>query len=158
MSQPYSRLRLFRRMVIVTFILLVIQYVLGMISNLYVSFPNALSGGDAWAWTFMHSPLIVLHIVNGTLLLAFSLILIGLSMTLPDSASKVTAILGFVMILFAWLSGFLFVANGQANTTSFLMSLGFIGAFMTYAIGYYAQRSAQTATLPKTLNTFSRQK
>ena len=47
MSQTYTRYRAFHIAFLVTLVLLVTQYVLGMISNLEVQFPSNLPNGNA---------------------------------------------------------------------------------------------------------------
>ncbi len=53
MSQTNARLRAFRIAFLITFVLLVIQHVLGMISNLEVQFPSTLP--EFTKFLFSHS-------------------------------------------------------------------------------------------------------
>lgn len=141
MNRTYTRLKAFHITFIVTFVLLIIQYVLGMISNLEVQFPNSLPDGNAWGWVWSNSSIIALHIVNGTLLIVVALVAIILSSVARNVAGIVASIIGLAMIVFAWISGAKFLALGQQNTFSLWMSLGFIGAFVAYTLGFYLSRS-----------------
>ena len=81
MSQTYARFGAIRLAFLITLVLLVIEYVLGMISNLEVQFPGNLPGGNAWSWVWSHSLIIQLHIYIGTLLLVVALVALILSTT-----------------------------------------------------------------------------
>jgi len=140
MSQTHARFRAFRIAFLITLVLLVIQYVLGMISNLEVQFPDNLPDGNAWSWVWSHSLIIQFHIYIGTLLLIVTLIALILSIVARNMAGIIAAVVGLALIIFAWLSGVAFLAS-QQNTLSLWMALGFIGAFVAYILGYYLSRS-----------------
>ena len=137
MNQTYIRFRAFHIAFIVTFVLLIIQYILGMISNLEVQFPNNLPDGNAWGWVWSNSLVIALHIVNGTLLIVAALVAVILSGIARNAAGIIAAIIGLAMIVFAWISGAEFLRFTQQNGFSLNMSLGFIGAFVAYILGFY---------------------
>lgn len=137
MSQTYTRSRAFHIAFLVTLVLLVIQYVLGMISNLEVQIPSNLLHGNAWGWIWGHSLVISLHVFNGTLLLIVALVAVILSIVAHNRVGIIAAIIGLGMIIFAWLSGAEFLAIAQQNVFSLWMSLGFMGAFVAYILGYY---------------------
>jgi hypothetical protein len=141
MSQKYARFGAFRIAFLITLVLLVIQYVLGMLSNLEVQFPSNLPNGNAWGWIWSHSLIIQLHIYNGSLLLVVALVALILSMVARHIVGIIAAATGFVMIIFAWLSGAEFLAKSQQNDLSLRMALGFMGAFLAYILGYYLSRS-----------------
>jgi hypothetical protein len=140
MSQTFARLRAFRIAFLITLVLLVIQYVLGMISDLEVQFPGNLPGGNAWGWVWSHSLIIQLHISIGTLLLVVALVALILSIVARNRVGIIAAAAGLAMIIFAWLSGAEFLAS-QQNDLSLWMALGFMGAFVAYLLGYYLSRS-----------------
>ena len=112
-----------------------------MISNLEVQFPNTLPNGNAWGWMWSNSLVIALHVLNGTLLLVVALVAIILSIVARNRAGSIAAIIGFAMIVYAWLSGAAFLGQGQQNIFSLQMSLGFMGAFVAYVIGLYLSQS-----------------
>lgn len=162
MNQTYTRFRAFHIAFIVTFVLLVIQYVLGMISNLEVQFPDNLPGGNAWGWVWSHSTVIALHIVNGTLLIIVALIAVILSSVARNGVGIITAAIGLTMIVFAWMNGAEFLRYAQQNGFSLYMSLGFIGAFIAYIVGFYLsslpyRKYVEKAKIDKDILTMSQQ-
>jgi len=136
MSQTDAHLRPVRITFLVTLVLLVIQYVLGMIANLEVQFP----AGNLWRWVFENSPIIQLHIIIGTLLIVMALVALILSIVARHTAGIIAAIAGLALVIFSWLSGAQFLAT-QDNALSLRMALGFIGACMAYVVGYYVSRA-----------------
>src|SRR6266567_4367491 len=129
MSQTHARGRAFRLTVLITLVLLVLQYILGMIANLEAQLPS----GNALGWVFGHSIIIQLHIYNGTLLIVVALVL---SIVARHLAGVIAAMAGLVLLILAWLSGVQFLSS-QDNSSSLLMALGFMGAFVAYLVGYY---------------------
>ena len=140
MSQTYARFGAFRLAFLITLVLLVIEYVFGMISNLEVQFPGNLPGGNAWGWVWSGSLIIQLHIYIGTLLLVVALVALILSMVARNAVGIIAAAAGLALIIFAWLSGAAFLAS-QLNTLSLSMALGFMGALIAYLLGYYLSSS-----------------
>jgi hypothetical protein len=132
MSQTHARGRAFRLTVLITLVLLVLQYILGMIANLDVQLPN----GNVSSWVFGHSMIIQLHIYLGTLLIVVALVALILSLVARHPVGVVAAIAGLALLVFAWLSGVQFLAT-QQNDLSLRMALGFMGAFIAYLLGYF---------------------
>jgi len=102
-------------------------------ANLEVQLPRS---GDVWGWVFGNSPIIVLHIINGTLLIVVALVALILSIRARHPIGIIAAVAGLVLLIFAWLSGDQFLTT-QDNGLSLRMALGFIGAFVAYLLGYY---------------------
>jgi hypothetical protein len=127
-----ARVRPFRLTVLVTLVLLVLQYMSGMIANLEVQLPS----GNAWKWVFGHSLIIQLHIYIGTLLIVVALVALILSIRARHPIGIIAAVAGLALLIFAWLSGDQFLVT-QDNSLSLRMALGFIGAFVAYLLGYY---------------------
>ncbi len=101
MSQTHARGRAFRLTVLITLVLLVLQYILGMIANLEVQLPS----GNAWSWVFRNSMIIQLHIYIGTLLIVVALVALILSLVARHPVGIVAAAAGLALLVFAWLSG-----------------------------------------------------
>jgi hypothetical protein len=135
MNQSNGRVNAFRITFLATLVLLIIEYVLGMIANLEVQFPDSLPGGNAWAWVFENSLVIQLHIYVGTLLVLVALAAVILSLVARHVAGIVAAVAGLVLIILAWLAGAQFLAT-QQNGISLTMALAFIGACAAYVLGY----------------------
>ena len=90
MSQTHARGRAFRLTAIIVLVLLVLQYILGMIANLEVQLPN----GNVSSWVFGHSIIIQLHIYLGTLLIVVALVALILSLVARHPVGFVAAIAG----------------------------------------------------------------
>ena len=133
------RIGAFRGFLLALLVLLVPQFVLGMLINLYVPFPGALLGRSAWQWA-LSQPLIQLHLALGTLLVILALATVALGIATHRVPTLAWSLLGCVMLLLAWLSGDLFLSEGQQATRSLTMALGFLGALIAYAVGYYMTR------------------
>ncbi len=141
MNQTKKRLNVLRGTFLVTLILLVIQYIFGMIVNLYVQFPSTLIGGKAvWGWAMSSTLVVPIHALLGTVLLIAAIVALVLSIRIRRVPELLTSVLGFVMIVFAWLSGILFLSFGQQNGVSLQMAIGFIGAVIAYGVGCYTAR------------------
>lgn len=140
MNQTYTRSRAFRITFLITLVLLVIEYVLGMISNLEVQIPDNLPDGNAWSWVWSNSLIIQLHIYTGTLLLVVALVALILSIVARHTVGITAATIGLALLIFTWLSGAEFLAN-QQNDISLRMALGFMGAFVVYIAGHLLSSS-----------------
>jgi hypothetical protein len=140
MKEPRKLINVFHRSLLDTIGLLAVEFVLGMYTAFFVAFPDSLVDGNAWAWTFGQSPIVVIHIIIGTLLLIGSLVVLVLSFFTHEKAAIITAILGVVMTLAAYMGGSTFLANVNNDVPSFIMALGFLGAMIVYGAGYYLTR------------------
>jgi len=131
-NQTDARVRPFRLTVLVTLVLLVLQYVLGVLANLEVQLPS----GNDWSWVFGHSLIIQIHIYIGTLLIVVALLALILGIVARHPVGIVAAVAGLALLVFAWFSGDQFLVT-QDDGLSLRMALGFMGAFVTYLLGYY---------------------
>ena len=104
--------------------LLVLQFVLGMLANLYATIPQ-----QKPYEVFHQFGYILFHALNGTLLVVLGVVLVSKS---RKQASLKPAIGGLASLLLAFTFGELFVFT-QQDVFSLLMALAFIGAFMSYA-------------------------
>jgi len=142
MDQSLKFNRVFRLSVLVTLAALVLEYILGMYTALFVAFPDSLTNGNAWTWSMAQSPVIMAHVLLGTLLVVGSLLALGLSISLKSKTAISASMLGLVAVVVAYGSGSGFLANIDADGYSFAMSLGFIGALLAYGFAYFTNRSA----------------
>jgi heme A synthase len=119
--------------------LLAVQYVLGMLSNLFVSFPE--HNSDWQQWEYAKQQLLVMsHIVVGMLLLVGTIVLLVRAIQTHDKAWKISAGLGFGSILLAIISGSEFISS-QSDSYSLVMSLFFLTAVMSLGWGIYKTKS-----------------
>jgi hypothetical protein len=132
LNQTDARGRAFRITAFIIFVLLVLQYILGMIANLEVQLPS----GNVSSWVFGNSIIIQLHIYLGTLLIVVALVALILSLVARHPVGFVAAVAGLALLVFAWLSGVQFLAT-QQNNLELRMALGFMGAFIAYLLGYF---------------------
>lgn len=119
--------------------LLSLQFILGMIANLYVEFPDTTDQAQLWqaAWSTWS---VAAHMVVALLILV-----LGLVIALRAKAGKVLAWLGFVGILVAALGGEEFVRL-QTETWSLVMAFGFIAAMGLY--GRFMAVAMQPPSMP----------
>jgi hypothetical protein len=114
---------------------LVVQYLLGMAINLYVTFPEFASDGQRWEFAWKQ-PVVAAHIVVAIGLLIGSLSLVIRAYHRREVAWKVPALVGFLAILMAGFAGSQFIPT-QNDPYSYLMAACFIGAFAAYCWGLY---------------------
>lgn len=112
---------------------LLLLFLLGMIANLYIEIPEGLLGHDAWSWVFSHSAVIAIHAILGILLMIVSLSSLALALLSRRTTWIVGSLLGLLFTLLAAFSGSAFVSEGGTNLSSFLMTLGFLGALVSYS-------------------------
>ena len=133
-SEMFSK-KWFRRDILVILGFLVLQFILGMILNLFVSSPNIPVGSTDRIYlnAIFTTPVLLGHFIVGVGLLLGSIwILVGAIKTKARNISLV-AVLGFISILTAYISGSEFVLSGfQNDLFSFTMSIGFIVALLSY--------------------------
>lgn len=112
-----------------------LQFILGIITNLYIKFPDTSNRNDLWhtIWSNVAS---AAHAVLGILLVLGSLTLLVRSLRKSDSTWKIASVIGFVGILVAGFSGSQFVST-QNDAYSLAMALGFIVAVIAYAWGLF---------------------
>ena len=125
----------FRRDIATILAFLLLEFVLGMTLNLFVTFPNIPAGSpdQAYIGAIFASPFLLAHFVVGLGLLLGSIwILVGAARTKVRNIALVAA-LGFLSILASYISGFEFLLSGfQSNLYSFMMSMGFIVSLFSY--------------------------
>jgi drug/metabolite transporter (DMT)-like permease len=136
-----------RFLAFVGLLLLVIEFLFGMLVNLYVSIPSPLPGstpstsggvlyGLAWSLGQTSMPTLLLHVVVGLLLVLISLALLVFSLVARRWQWLAASLIAVAGIILATLSGTNFVESGRA-ASSLVMALGFLLALTAYAVGLY---------------------
>ena len=120
-------------------IVLAIEYLLGMTSNLFVQFPNSKSEGAMWAYAFKSIPT-ALHIIVGILLVGGSIMLLIRSIQRKNKLWIRISIIGLITLIMAAMSGSRFIPTQQASY-SYIMSIAFIAAFLAYGWGVYQTKN-----------------
>lgn len=128
-------LRAFHWTVLAVLALLVPQFVLGMVINLYVTFPRALDGRAVWRWA-LSNPVISSHIYLGTALVLLAIAAVVTGAMARRAAALIPSLAGFLLLLFTWFSGDLFLSVGQQSVRSISMACGFLAALLVFAVAY----------------------
>ena len=112
---------------------LVVQYALGMYVNLFVQFPDNAGPVDLWRFAVRQWPL-AFHIILGALLFIGSLALMMGAIRYRSYAWQAPAVIGFIAILIAAISGTSFIPT-RSDPFSYVMALSFILAILAYSWG-----------------------
>jgi hypothetical protein len=136
-----------RFLAFVGLLLLVVEFLFGMLVNLFVTLPSPLPGttsgsvlyGLAWSLGQTSIPMLLLHVVLGLLLVLISLSLVVLALIARQGTWVAVSLLAAAGMVIATLSGAGFVESGVA-ASSLAMSLGFLLALIAYALGLYITR------------------
>lgn len=134
----------------IALLLLALQFLLGMVVNLFVTIPSSHPGTNApeyfsgvaagVAWTLAHGDWwLRLHALDGPLLFLDGLALIWLAVASRRRAWIVASVLGCIGTIAAGFNGASFLNYGH-NFSSLLMSIGFFLATVSYAVGVYVTR------------------
>ena len=119
-------------------IALILQYLLGIASNLFTQFPDTKDAGRLWLYAWSQTSL-ALHIILGLLLLFGSIILIIRALIKRDFIWIIASVVGFLAIIGSVIAGAIFITS-QSNVYSFAMSVGFIVALLSYFLGVYKSK------------------
>ena len=118
---------------------MVIQYTLGMISNMFVQFPDTTRPDLLWAAARSQFPTLA-HIIVGTLLLVGAIVFVIRAARNHQSGWIASSVVGLIAILAAIFGGTQFVTT-QTDAYSLLMALATIAAFIAYGWGLVAARN-----------------
>jgi hypothetical protein len=139
-----------RFLAFVGLLLLLVEFLFGMLVNLFVALPSpqpwttsSTSGnmqqGLAWSLEQTSMPMLLLHVVLGLLLVLIALALLVLSLIARQGTWVAVSLLAAAGMVIATLSGASFVESGVA-ASSLAMTLGFLLALIAYALGLYIIR------------------
>lgn len=118
-----------KRLPRIIFSLLMLQFILGMLANLYQKIPEGMQRYDV----YYSVGFIALHSLVGVALLLFSIVLlVKIRRRHVSSEAMRLAVGGLISIVIAYVGGILFVETGN-DIFSLIMALGFIGALQLYA-------------------------
>ena len=119
-------------------VLLTLQYLLGMFTNMFVQFPDTKQEGALWEFAWKQFPLAA-HIIIGFLLIIGAFALITTSIKQRNKPWIIASIIGYIGIQTAASAGSLFIPS-QQNLYSYVMAVAFIIAFISYGWGVYSSR------------------
>jgi len=137
-----NRFKSLRVMIVITLILLTIQYELGMYVNLSPNLPELAPFGfslmkisDA---LHLAGPVALAHAVLGSLLTLMSILTLILSLRSKIRSVQIFGSLGFLTMLVAMIGGILFTLSGfQEDHYSLAMASNFILTFIFYFLELY---------------------
>jgi hypothetical protein len=135
-SEIYKSRNALRAQAFVTIGLLIIQFILGMLTNLFVHFPDTTQVESLWEYARSQLPAMA-HIIAALLLLASGVVFMVRAARQPDCIWLVSAIAGLTGIVVAFFGGVMFISFQQEGY-SLTMALGFMIAFVAYGWGCYA--------------------
>jgi hypothetical protein len=138
-QDPAVRLARLRMSSLGTVVMLIVEFVLGMIYNLYGTAPTS-----AKSIGLFSSPDLALHVVLGLLLLIAALGQLVRAMRVRHSLTVWLSAVGFLSILGAGFAGLGFTGSG-ANGASLGMSLAFALALACYVVLVFVLPSAASA-------------
>jgi hypothetical protein len=129
-KDPVKHERSSRNIRLVMIGLLSIEYILGMINNLYVQFPE--TGTEAQMWEFAWKQISVgAHIILGIILLLAGLFIFIRAIRDGNRTITIVSGIGFIAILVAGFSGAMFIP-AQMDLYSLSMSIAFLVALLCY--------------------------
>ena len=107
---------------------LVIQFLVGMYVNLFVTLPNPLSflGMMGFMGVYSGFAFVMLHMMIGILVGLTSIGILFVSFFSGRFNMSILSLSLLLSIIFAGVNGLFFVFDGQNNINSYLMSIGFI--------------------------------
>lgn len=126
----------FRTHSVVMLALLVVQFILGMITNLFVKLPEDGQPNQVWAAANSQFPS-ASHIILGMLLLIVAIVIIVRAVMSKNRILLWSSIAGLASIVIAVYAGVVFT-TGLSDTYSLVMSLGFIASMLAYGWGLIA--------------------
>src|SRR5581483_4658322 len=112
---------------------LIVEYLLGMFSNLFIAFPEGAHEKQLWEFAWRQWP-IALHIIIGILLLLGTITLFIRSIILKNRAWIIASAIGGISVLAAVGAGASFIPK-QTDLYSFIMAVSFIVALLAYFWG-----------------------
>lgn len=115
---------------------LAIEFALGMVTNLFLQFPETNQADQLWAFARSRAPLAA-HIVIGMLLLASAILFLIRAARSNDGRWIGSSVVGLIAVVIAFYGGVAFTST-QADSYSLVMALAFIVALLAYGWGLLA--------------------
>jgi len=132
--------------------LLIVQFLLGMFANLFVTFSTSTDPNPLAVVFTGGSPALMLHVVVAVVLFILALLVLVAATFIHRRSLIIIASAGFASMAIAFFSGIAFVYSGYANDSlSYLMSVGFLVALIIY--GNFAGRGERTSPAQRSMIT-----
>ena len=124
--------------------LLILQFLLGMFANLFVTFSTSTDPNPLAVVFTGGSPALILHVVIAVVLFILALLVLISAAFIHRRPMVAIASAGFASITLAFFSGIAFVYTGYTNDSlSYLMAVGFLIGLVIY--GNFAGRGERTS-------------
>ncbi len=118
--------------------LLAVQYILGMINNFFVDFPQSSQPEVMWRYAASQASEIS-HVFLGLLLFISAVIFVIRAIRARNRSWIIASSIGLIGIMSAIYGGVTFIPS-QNDQLSFVMAVAFMVAFLAYSWGVYASR------------------
>jgi hypothetical protein len=115
-----------------------------LVGIVHSHFPEGKPYAQSWGFVLAH-PLLLLHVVVGTIILAEGSILLVRCLRRRNRSWVILASTGLAFALLAYVSGERYVATQRSASITF-MDLGWLGALVTYGLGWYLGRKETPAS------------
>ena len=137
MRNTSKNMRVFRSLTLATLGSIVLEFVLGMYTALFVEFPDTVVNGNGWAWSMKESPILMVHVLLGSLLVLLTIFTVIFGFASRSKPAIVWSVAGFVLTLVTYTGGSIFLSNVAEDNYSLLMALGFMGSLIAYGEAFY---------------------
>lgn len=141
--------KMLRLGLVIMFVLLVVQFVVGMYLNFYVTLPDAHPGTAGsyapsipWAIAGHAGVALAIHVVNWILLTLGAIALLVRGILSKRKTYIWGNSLGLLFILMAGSGGLTFLNRGGHDQESYMMAIGFILAFVAYWVTFYQTKES----------------
>ncbi|HEX3081710.1 MAG TPA: hypothetical protein VHQ86_00480 [Candidatus Saccharimonadia bacterium] len=126
------------------FVMLTVQFIVGMYLNFYVEVPEAHPGATGsyapsipWALAGHSGVALAIHVAIWILLTLGAIVLVVRGIMSKRKAYIWGNSLGLLFILMAGSGGLTFLNRGGKDSESFMMAVSFILAFIAYGVTFY---------------------
>jgi cytochrome bd-type quinol oxidase subunit 2 len=112
-----------------------------LLAGIPVDFPRHVATGHAWDFLVRH-PSLLAHVVIGTVVLAEACVLMVRMVGDSRRRLQVLAGLGLLFSVVAVAGGVVYVSARQGDAALSWMTIGWLGAVVTFAVGWWLGRRA----------------
>ena len=129
-----------RMMALMMIIALLIQFLLGMYTNLFIALPRVTTQGSGALMPGMgrmmsvglSDPVFMVHMIVGMLLALGAIATVIVAVRAKQTPFLIITVIGLISVLIAGYGGLTFFMHGQHNSASYTMAIGWLSALTTY--------------------------
>ena len=138
MNKGEEKAQSFRSQAFGMVIFLLVEFIFGMYTTLYVHFPEKASVKESWMFSSKQM-ILNIHMMLGLLIVIGALVFFISAIVAKQSLWIVSTTVAIIGILLAVLGGVVFIPT-QTDLYSFLMSIGFTLSVAAYGWGLYLDK------------------